>query len=182
MIIYTREQLQDQIDNPGNEQIEIIDCGVSIYTLASDNSEEALQKIAETLAQASVLETRYRAVDEKRHTKAAPHRSIAILVRGDLEYPELAEALPGYEKSLNNLFMALEKLKEELNKYSLWLILENPAGKILISPIELRELIDELNSPWLGVYFNPAHVAPTLSKDDFGSILGKRVFATAKNI
>jgi len=82
-----------------------------------------------------------------------------------------------YERSFNLLFEALERLTQVALKERVCLAFENPGAGLLLSPLEVRELIDQLNSPYVGICFNP-HNAQILGDPlDWLKILGRRVLA-----
>jgi len=81
-----------------------------------------------------------------------------------------------YEQSFNNVFTALAQLTERAEELGVYLAFENPAAALLLSPLELRDLIDELNSPFLGSCYNPAHTAHLGDPTDWLRILANRVF------
>ena len=80
-----------------------------------------------------------------------------------------------YEQAFNSLFDALERLSEIAERESVMLAMENPGSGLLLSPLELRELIDEINSPYLGICFNPDNVGRSGDPIDWLRILDKRV-------
>ena len=82
-----------------------------------------------------------------------------------------------YEQAFNSLFDALERLSEIAERESVMLAMENPGSGLLLSPLELRELIDEINSPYLGICFNPDNVKRSGDPLDWLRILDKRVIA-----
>jgi hexulose-6-phosphate isomerase len=82
-----------------------------------------------------------------------------------------------YENAFNCLFRHLEILASEAQKQKVNLALENPSRDLLLSPLELRDLIDQINSAHLGICFNP-HYAAQLGKPlDWAHILNHRIFA-----
>jgi sugar phosphate isomerase/epimerase len=82
-----------------------------------------------------------------------------------------------YEQAFNSLFDSLERLSEIAERESVMLAMENPGSGLLLSPLELRELIDEINSPYFGICFNPDNVGPSGDPIDWLRILDKRVIA-----
>jgi len=80
-----------------------------------------------------------------------------------------------YEQAFNSLFDSLEQLSEIAERESVMLAVENPGSGLLLSPLELRELIDEINSPYFGICFNPDNVGQSSDPTDWLRILGKRV-------
>jgi hexulose-6-phosphate isomerase len=96
-----------------------------------------------------------------------------------------AQGLPGrgvpevvsYEQSFHHLYTSLERLMETAEKERIILALENPGRVVLLSPLELRELIDQINSPYLGICFNPVNTRRLGSALDWLEILGFRIKA-----
>ena len=175
-MIYSYQQLQETLRAGLDTKIDIIDCGVSIYSLTTRDCSVAIAQIGEVLAAAGALDRQYRQADETRHSKTTPHKAVAVLINGKLP-TEAEQTIPGYQTAMNNIFMAMEKLIPQADLAAVWLLIENPEGKILLSPLEMRDLIDDLNSPWLAVYFNPDHVNNSLNAEDFRQTLGSRVYA-----
>lgn len=85
--------------------------------------------------------------------------------------------LDDYETALFTLFSQLEQLLREAERVAVRIALENPASGIFLSPLELRQFIDQLNTPWAGIAFNPAYAAALGRPSDWLGILGPRVFA-----
>ena len=81
-----------------------------------------------------------------------------------------------YEQSFNNVFAALEQLTERAQEFGVYLAFENPAGGLLLSPLEVRDLIDELNSPFLGLCYNPSYAARLSNPMDWVEIMAQRIF------
>lgn len=82
-----------------------------------------------------------------------------------------------YEQAFNSLFDSLERLSEIAERESVMLAMENPGSGLLLSPLELRELIDEINNPYLGICFNPDNVGQSGDPIDWLRILDKRIIA-----
>jgi len=87
------------------------------------------------------------------------------------------ERLLPYEQSFNTLFQSLKELACDAEAASLIIALENPAAGLLLSPLELREFIDQFNTPALGICFNPVHVAVLGDPLDWLAILDGRIVA-----
>ena len=88
-----------------------------------------------------------------------------------------AKSTFSYEQAFNSLFDSLERLSEIAERESVMLAMENPGSGLLLSPLELRELIDEINSPYFGICFNPDNVGQSGDPIDWLRILDKRVIA-----
>lgn len=177
MTIISIEQLAESEIADNNDEKFIIDCGVDIYALAGNDNSLALDSVIKAIALAGELENKYREQDPARHSKASPHKSLAVLIRAGKYTSDSQQIWPGYQMAMNNVFMALETLVAEAERAAIWLLIENPAEKLLISPLELRDLVDELRNPWLAIYFNPDNVPESLDKSDFKTTLGSRGFS-----
>ncbi|MBN2063517.1 MAG: hypothetical protein JW745_01855 [Sedimentisphaerales bacterium] len=175
MTITNTEDLEMALLGKYSGEIYITDCGISLYQIACMQNGSQIESVSQTLQQAGQLELIYRRLDPVRHTKAAPHLATAVLIRADQNQLNGLD-FPGYQQAVNNLYMALEILCKQAGQAQVWLLIENPAIKFLISPVELRDLIDELNEPWLKIFFNPENVNPALDTDDFRTILGQRIY------
>jgi hexulose-6-phosphate isomerase len=54
--------------------------------------------------------------------------------------------------------------------------IENVWNRFLLSPLETARLVDEVNSPWFGVYFDVGNVIYIGYPEQWIEILGKRIF------
>lgn len=176
MNICTKSDLENAIEGKYNEIIDIIDCEISIYELAYDN-QAAIQKLRKIIHMAGQLDRKYQESDKLRHTKESPHKAVAILINASEANTNFA-SFPKYELAMNSLYLNLRKLTDYVNPAKVWLIIENPSQKLLISPMEIRHLIDRLNSPWLGIYLNAGNIKNSLSESDYIDILAGRLFNT----
>ncbi|MDN5276055.1 MAG: L-ribulose-5-phosphate 3-epimerase [Clostridiales bacterium] len=92
-------------------------------------------------------------------------------------HPILKQALyPGtadvaYERALE----AFMQLKEEAEATKVSICLENVWNKFLLSPLEMRDFIDKINSPYVGVYLDVGNVIYTGYPEHWIRILGKRI-------
>lgn len=87
------------------------------------------------------------------------------------------DVITDYEGMFNRLFAELVGLTAYAEPRTVSLLLENPARGLLMSPLELRGLIDEINSGWIGIAFNPGNVPPDGDAADWIHILGQRIGA-----
>ena len=82
-----------------------------------------------------------------------------------------------YETAFHRLFLALEELALTAQSCATLLSVENPACGLLLSPLELREFIDQINNPYLGICFNPEHALKLGNPLDWIEILDHRIIA-----
>jgi len=76
-----------------------------------------------------------------------------------------------YERALE----AFIELKEDAESYKVSIGLENVWNKFLLSPLEMRDFVDKIDSPYVGVYFDVGNVIYTGYPEHWIRILGKRI-------
>lgn len=76
-----------------------------------------------------------------------------------------------YERSLS----ALKELVPVAEKYRVNIGVENVWNKFLLSPLEMRDFIDKVGSPFVGAYFDVGNVVLTGYPEQWIRILGKRI-------
>lgn len=82
-----------------------------------------------------------------------------------------------YETAFNSLFLAIADLTAAAEERAIPLVIENPAAGVLLSPLELRDFIDQVNSPYLGLCLNPTHAARIGNPLDWLHVLDHRILA-----
>lgn len=76
-----------------------------------------------------------------------------------------------YKRSLD----AIKKLKPIAEELEINIGLENVWNNFLLSPLEMRNFIDEIDSPYVGVYFDVGNVLATGYPEHWIKILGNRI-------
>lgn len=76
-----------------------------------------------------------------------------------------------YERALE----AFTELKEDAESHKVSIGLENVWNKFLLSPMEMRDFVDKIDSPYVGVYFDVGNVISTGYPEHWIRILGKRI-------
>jgi L-ribulose-5-phosphate 3-epimerase len=89
--------------------------------------------------------------------------------------PGVVTSRVGYEDAMRRLEEALGILAAEAAQRRVGLGLENVWGKLLYSPLEMRDLIDRIASPWVGVHFDVGNIVQHGYPDQWIRILGKRL-------
>lgn len=84
------------------------------------------------------------------------------------------EVVP-YDLAYNRSLEALLELKEYAEELQINIGLENVWNKFLVSPLEMRDFIDKVNSPYVGAYFDVGNVVKDGYPEHWVSILGNRV-------
>jgi L-ribulose-5-phosphate 3-epimerase len=82
-----------------------------------------------------------------------------------------------YADALSRTYEALARLAPEAERRGVAIAIENIGifSKFLLSPVETVDLIDRVNSPWVGVYFDTANVMTSGYPQDWIRILGPRI-------
>lgn len=88
-------------------------------------------------------------------------------------------AAPGrvmdYEKTYELSMDSLMKVKEYAEQYKVEIALENVWNKFLLSPMEMRDFIDKLDSPYVGSYLDIGNVLANGFPEHWIKTLGKRI-------
>ncbi|MBN1435904.1 MAG: sugar phosphate isomerase/epimerase [Sedimentisphaerales bacterium] len=85
-----------------------------------------------------------------------------------------AEIIP-YETCYQRAHQAVTQILPVAEENQVALSIENVWNKFLLSPLEMRDFIDEFNSPYIGSYFDVGNVLLTGYPQDWIRILGPRV-------
>lgn len=85
------------------------------------------------------------------------------------------EPVVAYDVAYSRLREALDELVPFAEKAGVSIALENVWNRFLLSPLEVRDLVDAYSSNRLGVYFDTANVMSTGYPQQWISILGKRI-------
>jgi len=91
-----------------------------------------------------------------------------------------ADFIPGfkgapYDVAYNNAKAALEELTPVADETQVAIGIENVWNKFLLSPLEMRQFIDDLKSDYVGSYFDVGNVIATGFPEQWIRILGKRI-------
>ena len=103
----------------------------------------------------------------------APALLVVPGVVGHFERPK--QPVIGYADALNYACEALEKLSAEAESRGVVIAVENVWNQFLLSPVEMREFIDRVNSPWFGVYLDVGNVLKFGFPRDWIDTLGQRI-------
>jgi len=148
------------------------DAGISLYSVASglywsywlcsdDEAErqKAMDIVKKQLETAAVLDCQ------------------SILVIPGCVHAEFAA--PGrvmdYERVYENSLASLEAVKTYAAQYKVEIGLENVWNKFLLSPMEMRDFIDKLDSPWVGSYLDIGNTLANGFPEHWIHTLGQRI-------
>ncbi len=85
-----------------------------------------------------------------------------------------SEVIP-YDVAYDRCKEALLALAPVAEQYKVHLAIENVWNKFLLSPLEMRDLIDSINSPYVGSYFDVGNVLYSGYPEHWIKILGSRI-------
>ena len=80
-----------------------------------------------------------------------------------------------YDVAYNRALEAFTELKAEAESAKISICLENVWNKFLLSPLEMRDFVDKINSPYVGVYLDVGNIIYTGYPEHWIRILGKRI-------
>ena len=84
-------------------------------------------------------------------------------------------ATVSYDVAYDRALAAFMRLKEKAEALQVHIGVENVWNQFLLSPLEMRDFVDKINSPYVGVYFDVGNVLATGYPEQWISILGKRI-------
>ena len=80
-----------------------------------------------------------------------------------------------YDLAYERAYAALSQLKVEVDNFKVSIGVENVWNKFLLSPLEMRDFIDSLNSKYIGSYFDVGNVVYSGYPEHWIRILGNRI-------
>ena len=80
-----------------------------------------------------------------------------------------------YDIASDRALTAMKKLTPVAEKHEINIGLENVWNNFLLSPLEMRDFIDKIDSPYVGSYFDVGNVVATGYPEHWIKILGKRI-------
>lgn len=80
-----------------------------------------------------------------------------------------------YDTAYDRCLAALNELKSVAEELKVELCIENVWNKFLLSPLEMRDIIDKVNSPYVGSYFDVGNVLYSGYPEHWIKILNKRI-------
>jgi len=93
---------------------------------------------------------------------------------GDIEFFAGSEVID-YEVAYERSVQAFRELAAHAAARRVAIGVENIWNKFLLSPLEMRRFIDEIGSPWVGVYFDVGNVLRFGYPEQWIRILGRRI-------
>lgn len=85
------------------------------------------------------------------------------------------QMVTSYAEALDLAFEALRDLAPAAEKRGVTIAVENVWNQFLLSPVEMRDLIDRLNSPFVQAYVDVGNILKFGFPQDWINILGRRI-------
>lgn len=98
-----------------------------------------------------------------------------LVVPGMVAHFEDNKMRIGYADALRLACEALRDLAAEAEKRGVILAVENVWNALLVSPVEMRDMIDRINSPWVAAYLDVGNVLRYGVSQDWVDTLGRRI-------
>lgn len=86
-----------------------------------------------------------------------------------------AKPVTRYAEAIRLAYESLSELCHDAEQCGVVLAIENVWSQFLISPVEMREFIDRINSPWVGAYLDVGNVMRYGIPEDWIDTLGPRI-------
>ena len=80
-----------------------------------------------------------------------------------------------YDMALENALTAIQDLVPVAEKQQVCIAIENVWNRFLLSPVEMRDFIDQFESPSVGAYFDIGNIVLYGYPEQWVQILGKRI-------
>lgn len=80
-----------------------------------------------------------------------------------------------YDTAYDRAYEILRDLADEAEQYKVCIGLENVWNKFLLSPLEMKKMIDDIDSPYVGAYFDVGNVLINGYPEQWIGILGERI-------
>lgn len=80
-----------------------------------------------------------------------------------------------YDEALENAMTTLRELLPTAEQLQVCMAVENVWNKFLLSPTEMRDFVDQFDSPYVGAFFDIGNILPYGYPEQWISILGARI-------
>jgi L-ribulose-5-phosphate 3-epimerase len=89
--------------------------------------------------------------------------------------PGVCDEQTPYDVALENALAGVQALVPDAEKHKVALCVENVWNKLLLSPVETRDFVDQCESEYVGVYFDTGNIILYGYPEQWISILGRRI-------
>lgn len=161
----TKKDIQKIVDASRSTGIEISSLATGLfwdYSLTSDNSLE--REKAKGIVKKMIEVASWLGVD----TILIVPGAVDVFFKPDF-------MVVTYEKVYERAHQTLKELAPMAEEYKVNIAIENVWNKFLLSPIETKNFVDSIGSPYVGVYFDVGNVLLYGYPEQWIRILGKRI-------
>ena len=92
-----------------------------------------------------------------------------------LTVPGVVDPQTPYDVAIENSLMSIRDLVPAAEKCRVAIAVENVWNKFLLSPVEMRDFIDQFNSDYVGAYLDTGNIVVYGYPEQWVRILGKRI-------
>lgn len=92
-----------------------------------------------------------------------------------LTVPGVVDPDTRYDVALENTILGIRDLLPAAEKHKVAIAIENVWNKFLLSPLEMRDFIDQFDSDYVGAYFDTGNIVLYGYPEQWIRILGKRI-------
>jgi len=150
----------------------IREAGVEIASLACGLLWEKPYTSDDVLIREEAIEVT-RAALQRTSWMGAP---VLLVVPGLVSHPrDPARLVTTYAEALRRANTALSELSHDAESYGVTIAVENVWNQLLVSPIEMCEFLDRINSAWIGAYLDVGNVMRYGFPQDWIDLLAGRL-------
>jgi len=149
----------------------IADAGLKVASLACGLFWQTTYTSPDPTIRSRAMELTVAALDRARWLGAP----VLLVVPGVVARAKTKQLEAAYPDAMTHACFAFRKLALEAESRGIMIGLENVWNDFLVSPMEMSELIDHINSPWIGAYFDVGNVMRYGVPQDWIQVLGQRI-------
>lgn len=151
---------------------EIREAGLQVVSLASGLFWQTHYTHPDPAVRQAAFDLTVACLDRARWLGADVLLVVPGVVRREKEPPQ---RVCGYADALVRAYDALDRLKPEAERRGVVIALENVWNGFLLSPVELCDFLDRINSPWIAAYFDVGNILKFGMPEDWIRTLGPRI-------
>ncbi len=115
----------------------------------------------------------------REQAKAAMEKAMRIARWAEIDsvlvVPGIVTAEVRYDVALENAITTLHELLPLAEQLNVCMAIENVWNKFLLSPTEMRDFVDQFDSPGVGAFFDVGNIIPYGYPEQWIAILGQRI-------
>ena len=165
------------VDETGNLTLATDEKALHLLAKQSEDIGIAISSVSTSLAWGAPVTSNDKAKKEKGIATIKKELEAAAILGADtiLVIPGVVDEEVSYDVAYDRALEMMSVMAKEAEKMQINIGLENVWNKFLLSPLEMRGLIDEINSPYVGSYFDAGNVLINGYPEQWINILGERI-------